>query len=86
MELALSPLGGHGPTSLCFFKDTATTEIYALSRHAALPSLWCCSWGHESESEGEVGLDLRDGTSDEANGASALAICLGASGRESIVS
>src|SRR2546430_9058614 len=40
---------------LFFFNDTATTEIYTLSLHDALPILqlaWCsgCSWAKESSS------------------------------------
>src|SRR5262249_61529284 len=35
-SLSLSPL----PSFLFFFNDTATTEIYTLSLHDALPILW----------------------------------------------
>src|SRR5438128_4603256 len=32
-------------SSVFFFNDTATTEIYTLSLHDALPiSGWCCRW------------------------------------------
>src|SRR3712207_6942633 len=41
---------------LFFFNDTATTEIYTLSLHDALPILW--TWGRNSEGE------LGNGSSD----------------------
>src|SRR3712207_9166967 len=54
--------------AIFFFNDTATTEIYTLSLHDALPiwtngTLWC--WGFEDDSDiGEPSLTpVRVGTS-----------------------
>src|SRR5436305_3604351 len=37
-----------------FFKDTATTEIYTLSLHDALPICSCCSVGKTSSNRSSV--------------------------------
>src|SRR6266508_1267168 len=41
-----SMAGDHGEGGLCFFNDTATTEIYTLSLHDALPISpgWAGTW------------------------------------------
>ena len=51
-------MGGGGVGVCFFFNDTATTEIYTLSLHDALPILDAVMGLRVSEEEEREGLDL----------------------------